>query len=150
MKKTIALAALILSPSFSGAANSFTKIICQPTASAVSQEALVEISFNGAVDASKPLVGRYELLGRFRLQDTKRHRIYERADLKLYPVSGTADVNLSGGAGGYLHVRLFPIFQGANFSGNYHAQVFINDLDTKAYYNLTGNSQAPGLFCQVH
>lgn len=146
--KNIALILLII-PSFSFAGNSFTKIVCEPTQAAVSQEADVEIFFDSAVDATKPLVGRYELLGHFRLKDTKRNRVYERSDLKLYPMTSTIDVNLQGGAAGYLHVRLYPVFAQGQFSGHYQAQVFINDLDTKAYYNLTGSAQMPGLFCKV-
>ncbi|MCM2353160.1 MAG: hypothetical protein NDI63_06035 [Pseudobdellovibrio sp.] len=73
-------------------------------------------------------------------------KVYENKNVRVTPEVYTTDINLRGDAEG-LYLRLYPQVVEGEFS-HYIGQLFINDLDKKAYFNFKDISDQPGLDCR--
>lgn len=111
-------------------------------------EAAIEIIFSRAIDPLKPVVGSYNLGAVLKLHDKITGQTYVRSDVVLVPSNSMSDVNLRGGAAGMVHLRISPVLNNGTFVGRYTGDLFINDLDSRHYYNLVGSSQEPGIVCE--
>lgn len=65
----------------------------------------------------------------------------------MTPEIYTTDINLRGDADG-VHLRLYPQTSSAGEYTHYTGQVFINNLDAKAYFNFKDLGEQPGLYCR--
>lgn len=73
-------------------------------------------------------------------------KVYENKNVRVTPEVYTTDINLRGDAEGF-YLRLYPQLVEGEFS-HYTGQLFINDLDKKAYFNFKDFEDQPGLDCQ--
>ncbi|WP_409479854.1 hypothetical protein [Pseudobdellovibrio sp. HCB154] len=73
-------------------------------------------------------------------------KVYENKNVRVTPEVYTTDINLRGDAEG-VYLRLYPQMLEGEFS-HYTGQLFINDLDKKAYFNFKDIDDQPGLDCR--
>lgn len=73
-------------------------------------------------------------------------KVYENKNVRVTPEVYTTDINLRGDAEG-VYLRLYPQVVEGEFS-HYTGQLFINDLDKRAYFNFKDAEEQPGLDCQ--
>ena len=106
----------------------------------------VEIVFNRPVDPLVPFTS-YEFGAQ--LEVFSRRGVYGRADVRITPLKTTHDFYLRGDAGGAVFLRLTPMLVQNEFSGKYTGQLFVNDLDAKAYFNFKDTGSLPGLLCDA-
>lgn len=106
----------------------------------------IEIVFSRAVDPLVPFTS-YEFGAQ--LEVFSKRGIYGRADVRITPLKTTHDADLRGDAGGAVYLRLTPMLSQAQFSGKYKGQLFVNDLDAKAYFNFKDTGSLPGLLCEA-
>jgi hypothetical protein len=106
----------------------------------------VEIVFNRRVDPLVPFTS-YEFGAQ--LEVFSKRGVYGRADVRITPLKTTHDFDLRGDAGGAIFLRLTPGLTQNEFSGKYTGQLFVNDLDAKAYFNFKDTGSLPGLLCDA-
>lgn len=73
-------------------------------------------------------------------------KVYQHKNIRITPEVYTTDINLRGDAEG-VYLRLYPQIKEGEFS-HYTGQLFINDLNQKAYFNFKDADDQPGLNCQ--
>lgn len=73
-------------------------------------------------------------------------KVYENKKVRVTPEVYTTDINLRGDAEG-VYLRLYPQVKEGEFS-HYTGQLFINDLDQRAYFNFKDVEEQPGLDCK--
>ena len=73
-------------------------------------------------------------------------KVYENKNVRITPEVYTTDINLRGDAEG-VYLRLYPQVVEGEFS-HYTGQLFINDLNVKAYFNFKDMADQPGLDCK--
>jgi hypothetical protein len=144
--KTLILSSLLF---LSVQASAVHKLVCVPGYEEMRKDAVIEVTFTYNIDPLKPFVGRYEMGAELKFKDLVTHQLYTRPDLVMRPESGTADVSMRGGAAGMVHLRLSPVIKNGAFTGRYTGDLFINDLNVRAYYNLVGTSKEPGILCEA-
>ncbi|MFS4459606.1 hypothetical protein [Bdellovibrio sp. HCB2-146] len=109
----------------------------------------VEVTFVRAIDPLNPWIGTYNFGAQLEVFSSRG--IYGRTDMRMSPLQYTTDIDMRGDAagldGGAVYLRLSPIVSGGNFSGQYRGQLFVNDLDAKAYFNFRDAGNQPGLTC---
>lgn len=147
MKKLL-ISAVVLFASLNAGA-SVSKLVCVPGYEPMRAEAVIEVIFNRAIDPLKPVIGSYNLGAVLKLHDKITGQTYTRSDVVLVPSKSMDDVNLRGGAAGMVHIRVSPVLKNGAFMGRYTGDLFINDLDSRHYYNLTGTTQEPGIVCEA-
>lgn len=111
------------------------------------QSKVVFLFFQKDIDPAHPLIGRFSLGFDLKIVSQKGTNLYQRSNLRLISIKGTSDPNLmfdNENIGVY--VRLYPQFISQTFD-KYHAQIFINDISVKAYYNFSNSEYGPGLIC---
>ena len=106
----------------------------------------IEIVFSHAIDPLVPFT-TYEFGAQ--LEVFAKRGVYKRADVRISPLKTTHDVDMRGDAGGALYLRLSPVLNQNEFSGKYMGQLFVNDLDAKAYFNFKDTGSQPGLQCDA-
>lgn len=106
----------------------------------------VEIVFSRPVDPLMPFTS-YEFGAQ--LEVFSKRGVYGRADIRITPLKSTHDFYLRGDAGGAVFLRLTPMLNQNEFSGKYSGQLFVNDLDAKAYFNFKDTGSLPGLLCDA-
>ncbi|MFV8258618.1 hypothetical protein ACNQKP_12470 [Bdellovibrio bacteriovorus] len=146
--KTFLISAFVLSLSLNAGA-SISRIVCVPGYEPMRDEAVIEVIFNRAIDPLKPVIGSYNLGAVLKLHDKITGQTYTRSDVVLVPATSMDDVNLRGGAAGMVHIRVNPVLKNGAFMGRYTGDLFINDLDSRNYYNLTGTPLEPGIVCET-
>lgn len=142
-KWILPLMALLVTPS----AFAFTRLDCRPYSSDFRKEIQIEVLFGRSIDPLHPVIGNYYVTAELRVKEKNSRNTYVRPDVQLYPEKGTADTNLRGGATGMVHLRLNPQFKDGIFVA-YFGDLFVNDLDVKAYFNLVGSGSEPGMYCK--
>ncbi len=147
MKKLLISAVVLFSSLHAGA--SVAKLVCVPGYEPMRADAVIEVIFNRTIDPLKPVVGAYNLGAALKFHDKITGQTYTRSDVVLVPAASMDDVNLRGGAAGMVHIRVSPVLKNGAFMGRYTGDLFINDLDSRHYYNLTGTSQEPGIVCEA-
>lgn len=109
----------------------------------------VEVTFVRAIDPLNPWIGTYNFGAQLEVFSSRG--VYGRADMRMSPLQYTTDLDMRGDAagldGGAVYLRLAPIVTEGNFSGHYRGQLFVNDLDAKAYFNFKDVGNQPGLTC---
>lgn len=109
----------------------------------------VEITFHRATDPLNPWIGAYEFGAQIEVFSARG--IYGRDDMRMSPLKYTTDIDMRGDAsgldGGAVYLRLSPVVADGNFSGHYRGQLFVNDLQAKAYFNFRDSGNQPGLTC---
>lgn len=134
---------LILTISIKASAITLNSMNCQTAKSA---EHTVGISFFRPIDPLKPFIGF--LFFSATLSVFKNNvKIYENSNLRMTPEIYTTDINLRGDASG-VHLRLYPQITNEGEFINYTGQVFINDLEARAYFNFKNEGEKPGLNCR--
>ena len=113
---------------------------------AVDQTA-VEIVFSRAFDPLVPFTvyefgAQIEIFG--------KRGLYGRADVRITPLKTTHDVDLRGDVADAVYLRLAPVVTQGQFAGTYVGQLFVNDLNVKAYFNFKNTGAMPGLSCDAH
>ncbi|WP_413559122.1 hypothetical protein [Bdellovibrio sp. HCB209] len=140
-----ALAALVLIAQFplvSMAA--YTQLRC----STITEEAIVTIQVNRAVDAQNPWVGFSTIGANLVVQRIGAHNFYQTA-ITLSPLSGSGDLNMRGDATqGGIYLQLYPEIVGGTATGKYTGQLFVNDLDKREYFDFRSEGKEPGLVCK--
>lgn len=106
----------------------------------------VEVVFNRPIDPLIPFTS-YEFGAQ--LEVFSKRGVYGRADVRITPLKTTHDYDLRGDAGGAVFLRLSPMLSQNKFSGKYTGQLFVNDLDAKAYFNFKDTGSLPGLLCEA-
>jgi hypothetical protein len=106
----------------------------------------VEIVFNHSINPLIPFTN-YEFGAQ--LEVFSKRGVYGRADVRITPLKTTHDPDLRGEAGGAIYLRLTPMLSQGEFSGKYVGQLFVNDLDAKAYFNFKDTGSLPGLLCDA-
>ncbi len=134
---------LILTISNKASAVALNSINCK---TAKSEDHTVAISFFRPIDPMHPFIGFLffsATLSVFK-NDVK---VYENKSLRMTPEIYTTDINLRGDTDG-VHLRLYPQTSTEGEYTHYTGQVFINDLDAKAYFNFKDLGDQPGLYCR--
>lgn len=105
----------------------------------------VVVDFPRAVNPLSPFIGFLSFTASVSVYkyDVK---IYENKNVRVTPEIYTTDINLRGDAEG-VYLRLYPQMNEGEFS-HYTGQLFINDLDKKAYFNFKDFEDQPGLDCR--
>lgn len=106
----------------------------------------IEIVFSRPVEPLVPFTS-YEFGAQ--LEVFSKRGVYGRADVRITPLKTTHDADLRGDAGGAVFLRLIPMLSKNEFTGKYSGQLFINDLDAKAYFNFKDTGSLPGLLCEA-
>ncbi|AHZ86606.1 hypothetical protein Bb109J_c1273 [Bdellovibrio bacteriovorus] len=146
--KKLMISAFVLFLSLNAGA-SVSKLVCVPGYEPMRADAVIEIVFNRTIDPLKPVIGSYNLGAVLKLHDKITGQTYTRSDVVLVPATSMDDVNLRGGAAGMVHIRVNPVLKNGAFMGRYTGDLFVNDLDSRNYYNLTGSVQEPGIVCET-
>ncbi|WII70660.1 hypothetical protein QJS83_09335 [Bdellovibrio sp. 22V] len=143
MKLFIAIFALVLS-AVTGHAASIQRLTCIPS---FTDDTKIEIVFSRSIDPLKPFIGTYNWPAALKISHPGTTQGYTRQDVTITPEITYDDINLRGDAGGYVYLRLYPEIKNGVFV-RYTGQLFINDLDVRAYYNFKSYNGVPGFICQ--
>lgn len=106
----------------------------------------VVVSFLHPVDPLNPFIG-FLLFSATLAVYKNEVKVYENKNLRMTPEIYTTDINLRGDAEG-VYLRLYPQISSEGEFTHYTGQVFINDLDARAYFNFKDIGDQPGLDCQ--
>lgn len=124
-----------------------SKLNCVPGVGG-SERAQVTVVFARSIDPLKPIIGWYSMGATLQVLSPQSGRIYNRTDLRMTAIDSLTDVNIRGDAGNCVYLRLYPEIINAQATGHYTGQLFVNDLQAKAYYNFSDDQGQPGLICQ--
>lgn len=134
---------LILTMATRSFAVELNSIKCQTAKSA---NHTVEISFLRSVDPLNPFIGFLFFSAKLTVFKNEV-KVYSNPSLRITPEIYTTDINLRGDAAG-VYLRLYPQTSNEGDYTHYTGQVFINDLDARAYFNFRDIGDQPGLYCQ--
>lgn len=134
---------LILTTTSKALAIEINAIKCKTAKSA---EHTVEISFFRPVNPLKPFIGFLFFTANLSVFKNET-KVYQNLNIRMTPEIYTTDINLRGDANG-VYLRLYPQITNDGEFSHYTGQVFINDLDKRAYFNFRDSDDKPGLYCQ--
>lgn len=107
----------------------------------------VIVTFYKDINPAKPFIGSYNWGATLKVIPPNPSKNYENKTIRMTPEVYYSDISLRGDAEG-IYLRLYPHFDNNNNFTNYEGQVFINDLDYKAYFNFIDRDGVPGLTCK--
>lgn len=117
-------------------------LTCQTAKSA---DHTVVINFFRPVNPLSPFIG-FLFFGAELSVYKNNSLVYENKNVRMTPEVYTTDINLRGDTDG-VYLRLYPQTTAKGEFTHYTGQVFINDLNTKAYFNFRDIDSQPGLYC---
>ena len=142
MKVLLSLGVSLIASATVAATTTVQNITCVPSKDSGVK---VQISFYKGIDPLHPFIGVYDFGATLRISQERSTRIYENS-LRVTPETTYHDDKLRGDAEG-VYLRLYPQKSNGEFS-HYTGQLFINDLNVKAYYNFSNANGRPGLVCE--
>lgn len=135
---------ILLSLIFSAQVFAVQNVVCIP---AQKPNVKILVTFNKNIDPAKPFIGSYNWGASLVITQAGSPKVYENKSVRITPEVYYSDINLRGDAEG-IYLRLYPRFDADNNFTNYDAQLFINDLDAKVYYNFIDRDGVPALTCR--
>lgn len=141
MKNIFAFLALSLASVLAQAA--VTQLHC----TTIDQDATVRVQFDKAVDPASPWVGWTMIHGRIEVRPRQSAQVY-RKEIVITPLNGVQSPDMRGDATEAVYLRLSPVLAGGQATGEYTGQLFVNDLDVRAYYRFMNDCYEPGLRCR--
>lgn len=142
MKVVLSLGLSCLISLVAEAATTVQNLTCVPSKDSGIQ---VQISFYKGIDPLHPFIGVYDFGATLRVSQKSSNRVYENS-LRVTPELNYHDDKLRGDAEG-VYLRLYPQKSNGEFS-HYTGQLFVNDLNVKAYFNFSNANGRPGLVCK--
>ena len=136
------LIALILTLSLYTFAAEVKSLTCTTANSEIHK---VVVDFPRAVNPLSPFIGFLSFTASVSVYKYDS-RVYQHKNVRVTPEVYTTDINLRGDAEG-VYLRLYPQVIEGEFT-HYTGQLFINDLNQKAYFNFKDIGDQPGLDCQ--
>ncbi len=106
----------------------------------------VAVSFFRPIDPLNPFIGFLFFTAKLSVFKNKI-LVYENINVRMTPEIYTTDLNLRGDANG-VHLRLYPQTTNEGEFTHYTGQLFINDLEARAYFNFKNEGETPGLDCR--
>ncbi len=143
MNKILTTTSLIFSLFFFETSFAMTMVTCTPTRNSTYQ---INIIFPRDTNPLHPFVGFLNFMATVQIFNPQNQLEYENKKIRVTPEVYTTDINLRGDAEG-VYLRLYPQITNDQFT-HYTGQIFINDLDTKNYYNFRSSDSAPGFVCR--
>lgn len=128
---------------FSVNAFAVSKVECTP---GKNPDVKLIISFSRNIDPARPFIGTYEWGASVKVVHPNTSKNYDNRNLRITPEVYTTDINLRGDAAG-VYLRMYPQFNEREQFVNYTGQLFINDLDARAYFNFTDRDGITGFIC---
>lgn len=119
------------------------EIICIPQKN---KNLRIQFHFPRDVDPAHPFRGFLYFNTTLKINDLNENRIYQNPYIRITPEVYTTDINLRGDAED-VYIRLYPQFENEKFS-HYTGQLFINDLNTRSYFNFRNENNQPGFICR--
>lgn len=105
------------------------------------------VTFVKNIDPAKPFIGSYNWGASLKVIHPQASKNYENKNIRMTPEVYYSDISLRGDAEG-IYLRMYPHFDDNGVFLNYTGQVFINDLDYKAYFNFIDRDGVPGFTCR--
>ncbi len=105
------------------------------------------INFSRNIDPAKPFIGTYDWGASLKVIHPVASKNYENKKLRITPEVYYSDISLRGDAEG-VYLRMYPHFDEQGLFLNYTGQLFVNDLDVRAYFNFTDRDGVTGFICQ--
>ncbi|UOE99939.1 hypothetical protein [Bdellovibrio reynosensis] len=137
MKSFFCMLALLATPAF---ASAVTSITCVPS---FDPDFKVQVRFSSNIDPLNPFVGTYTSSAVLKVTQKNSRQAYE-VTVRTSPESrGTND--LRGDAEG-VYLKLYPQTENGQFT-HYTGQLFVNDLNVRAYFKFINEGNEPGLVC---
>jgi hypothetical protein len=133
--KTILTIACLLT-----ALNSFTELHCRPSKD---RNVSITIEFHKQIDPLKPFIGLPYFGATLIVENNK---FYKNTNLKLTPERSYQHLDLRGDAEG-VYLKLYPQINSQTLFTHYEGQLFINDLNVRAYYNYVDSEFGAGFIC---
>jgi hypothetical protein len=140
MKQLIAFLALSWASIFAKAA--VTQLHC----TTIDQDATVHVQFDKAVDPANPWVGWTMFHAVIEVRPARSAQVY-RKEIVMTPLNGIQSAEMRGDATEAVYLRLAPVMVNGQATGAYTGQLFVNDLDVRAYYRFMNDGAEPGLRC---
>lgn len=141
MKVLLSLGMILMASATVAGAATVQNITCVPSKDPSTK---VQISFYKSIDPLRPFIGVYDFGATLRISREGSSRIYENA-VRVTPEVSYHDDKLRGDAEG-VYLRLYPQQANGEFL-QYTGQLFVNDLNVKAYFNFSNTNGRPGLVC---
>lgn len=137
--------ALFLAMSVAGvfAKASVTQLHC----TTIDQDATVRVQFDKAVDPANPWIGWTMIHSVIEVRPARSPQVY-RKEIVITPLNGVRSPDMRGDATEAVYLRLSPVLASGQATGEYTGQLFINDLDLRAYYRFLNDGTEPGLRCK--
>lgn len=135
---------LILPLLISVQAFAIQNIICTPAQNSKNN---VEIVLHKNIDPAHPFIGPLEFGAVLSVHHPIASKSYKNNAIRIQPEVYTTDLTLRGDSE-VVHLRLYPHFDNSNNFTHYTGQLFINDSDTKTYFNYVDHDGIPGLSCR--
>lgn len=138
MKSFICMLTLLAFPAFASAVTSLT---CVPS---YDPDFKVQVRFSSNVDPLNPFVGTYTYSATLKVTQKNSRLAYE-VPVKISPESYAGTNDLRGDAEG-VYLKLYPQTSNGQFT-HYTGQLFVNDLNVRAYFKFINEGNEPGLVC---
>jgi len=135
--------ALLIVALFSIQTWAIQNLVCKPTKNSQIQ---VEIQFYRDINPRQPFIGLLEFGAVVKVIHPIASKSYTDKSVRMTPEVYTTDINLRGDSESS-RLRLYPQFNQQGEFTNYLGQLFVNDLETKSYFNFVNEGQTPGLVC---
>jgi hypothetical protein len=113
----------------------------------IDQDATVAVSFDRAVEPANPWIGWTMINSVIEVRPHNSAQVYKK-DIVVTPLNGIQSPDMRGDATDAVYLRLTPILVNGKATGEYTGQLFINDLDVRAYYRFMNDGSEPGLRCR--
>ncbi|QDK39485.1 hypothetical protein [Bdellovibrio sp. NC01] len=111
----------------------------------------VRILFDKSVNPAQPWTGFGYFGASLEVKVVNSRQSYKRSDVRMSPIKSYDDVDMRGDAqgfdGGALYLQLYPEIVNGQATGKFTGQLFVNDLDARAYYDFRSEGRTPGLVC---
>ncbi|KYG63251.1 hypothetical protein AZI85_04235 [Bdellovibrio bacteriovorus] len=137
------LISILIALSSSSALASVTRLICIPSQN---DDVQIEVLFNKAIDPKTPFIGSYNFGATLIVKEKGFAQNYTNSNIRMTPEVYYSDISMRGDAEG-VYLRLYPQFKGSEFS-HYTGQLFVNDLETRDYFNFRDSGAGPGFSCK--
>ncbi|KYG69366.1 hypothetical protein AZI87_09265 [Bdellovibrio bacteriovorus] len=137
------LISLFIALSASTSIASVTRLVCIPSQN---DDVRIEVLFNKAINPKTPFIGSYSFGATLIVKEKGFSKSYTNSNVRISPETYYSDISLRGDAEG-VYLRLYPQFQGSEFS-HYTGQLFVNDLETRDYFNFRDSGMGPGFSCK--
>lgn len=137
--KALIVALLFAVPSLASAVTSITCVPARDT------DFRVQVNFNRDINPLIPFIGVYEFGAALKITQ-KNSRYAYQINLRMSPEENYQSDKVRGDAEN-VYLKLYPQQKNGQFS-HYTGQLFVNDLNVRAYFNFMDLGSEPGLTCK--